>query len=180
MHKNKLVIMVLVICALISITLGILLYVDNREPSPSPDEVDKTDTDVVNFDYEALEDELVKLIETDENTKAYISTCKDNGLDENNNPKLDIDNKELSVDSVVEVVNKLKKANKVEKATSSRTCPAYIYLVTTDINGDNRKDNFLVDYGEDKTSLLVGYKDEGYAFYYDNSDELKGFLENLK
>ena len=97
MHKNKLAIMVLVICALISITLGILLYIDNREPSPSPDEVDKTDTDVVNFDYEALEDELVKLIETDENTKAYISTCKDNGLDENNNPKLDIDNKEMKI-----------------------------------------------------------------------------------
>ena len=181
MQKNKLTIMVLVICALISITLGVLLYIDNSEkPSPESNQVDNTDTEEISFDYEGLEDELVKLIEKDENTKAYISTCKDNGVDENNNPNLDIDNKELSIDSVMEVVNKLKQANKVEKTTSARTCPAYIYLITTDIDGENRKDHFLLDYGEDKTSLLVGYKDEGYAFYYNSSDELKGFLENLK
>ena len=170
---------VLFLLGIVLIGLGIFTIVntpksiDDKEEIPIVDNNPDQTEDNTYLDYEKLEDEFIALVDKDENIDPYLSTCKQNKDD------FEVSSKVLSIDSIVEVIDKLKKASKVEEKVIEGTCPEYSYSISSNVEDDNkRSDELFITYGTDKKSLLVGIKDKGYEFTYNST--LDNFLENLK
>ena len=126
--------------------------------------------DSTGIDYDKLEEELKGKVHSNQDTNAYLSTCED----------FKAKNQKISVNSISEVIKKLKTAVSVEEVPTSTFCPEYTFSVTSNIEDDNRENIMLVYYANDKKVLLVGIHDTGYAYHFATEKELDHFLENLK
>ncbi len=123
---------------------------------------------VLNFDN--LENKLTKKI-NEQKKKAILSNCDCNGISYDNIESMNCDNKELSIDSVKMVINKLFSSKKVVWVPTSRICADYTYLI--------EDSNFFLMEADDKSIILAGIDNDGYAFHYDGED-VRDFLRNLK
>ena len=131
--------------------------------------VNKADVNYV-LDFDDIENRLIKKID-EQKKKAILSSCDCNGIDYDNVESMNCDNKELSSDSVKIVINKLFSSKKIEWVPTSRICADYTYLV--------EDSNFFLMEADDKSIILAGIDNDGYAFHYDGED-VRDFLKSLK
>ena len=123
----------------------------------------------ISLNYEELEKKLLNMVNN--GTKVYLDHCDNcSDIDYDNIDEAQCSKKELSVNVVKNLINKLKNANKVEYMPTSRPCAEYTFSI----------DNGIVAYeADDKSILLVGVNNNGYAFHFTN-ENIVDFLSNLK
>ena len=166
--KSHKVLYLIIIIAVILIGIGVFLIMNNQ----SKPQNNATSTDInYNLDYKDLEKELINKIKKDE-MQVYMVSC------EEKDGKLNSSNKKLSADSVSVFFNQLNHASTIEEATLEDYCTKYTYILTTDIDDDD-KTILAAWYGNDGKTLLFGLNKDGYVAKYEEH-ELDDFLENLK
>ena len=151
-----------------------------KEDLKIEDEKEETETKknevIIDDDLESLKKEILN----DNNSVINLETCSDNGLkDENGLPKFEKSTINLSNKSLDVILNKLRQSTNVEVLPTGKTCPSYIFEVTTNIDGNESK-IMSVMYSDDEKSLLVGIKGTGYVYHYENESDLSNLLETLK
>ena len=184
---NRVLVILMTICVTLSIiTLGIVIYdkfikkeetktcncptcVVGDNTKQERKVTVKKDTEDYVLDFDSLEDRLANSVNND-HKKIVLSMCDCNGIDFDNIEDMTCDNKELSVDSIGVVINKLYSSKKVEWVPTSRACADYTYLI--------EDSHFFIFEADDKSILLAGIDQDGYAFHYDNED-VRDFLKNL-
>ena len=135
------------------------------------------DDDIIDLDK--INNEIITSINNKE-TNVYVASCED---------KLSVENigvefsyKKLDKDVVGIIINKLKSANKVEQdiTFSYLGCPAKKINVIVADKDTAENVRFGLEYADSENILLLGYNGVGYAFHYNDSKEVVGFIESLK
>ena len=116
----------------------------------------------------------------------FISKCQEKNTGEGELPETEYNSINVSGDTIESVVSKLKSASSVEKTTYSWFgCPPksieyVVGVASNDSETIQQQKVFSMNYADSGKILLVGYNNEGYAFTFDSSDGVDGFIESLK
>ena len=197
-EKNTKTLMILmIICVCLSITtLGIVIYdrfirkepehavlkpitVDNQNTTINNDNknyntnnltLEEDNNDNISIDYEKTQKDLIDKVNKNID-KIILKRCEScKGIDYDNSSNAKCSDKEMSVNSINEVINKLKTASKVELLPTSKACSLYTYTVGNDL---------VVFEADDTSILLVGLNNNGYAFHFPG-ENVVDFLSKLK
>ena len=184
---NKVLTTLMIVCVLLSVAILCILSYDrflrkkdelkcncpapiiNDGPKERKITVAKGEENYV-LDFDDIEDRLLKNANNN-HKKVILSSCDCKGIGYDNIESMNCDNKELSVDSIGEVINKLYNAKKVEWVPTSKICADNTFLV--------EDSNFFMFEADDKSIILAGIDQDGYAFHFDGED-VRDFLKGLK
>ena len=139
----------------------------------------------VDFDLEELSSTLHSSVQNDGIT-TFVSKCVEIKTNENYPPSTEINNNPVSNTTIDTIINKLKTAKNIKKTTFSWFgCPPKSITYYVSVNSSNKSEVhsqrvFSLNYADGNDILLVGYNNEGYAFHFNSSEEINGFIESLK
>ena len=185
-NKKTLIIIILILLVAVLIT-GFISY--NKFLKSNQNETNNKDNKLDNsanldFDFNELSQTLHSAIKKD-NIKTFISFCHEKEKNPNKYPETEHQIIELSHNTINTVIEKLKTANSVEKGITYTWLgcePFFItyYVSVNDINKFHSQKVFSLSYADDTDILLVNYNNQGYAFKFDYTNIISGFIESLK
>ena len=114
---------------------------------------------VYSIDFTGLLHKLEKKVDNYEEKITLVTRESCNG-DEGSNTTVGQKVKELSMDSITKVIDKLRSSKKIEYLSTSRTCSLYNFQIGNDLTVFEADDDHI---------LLVGIEGNGFAFHYDDS-----------
>lgn len=145
--------------------------VDDGEEKVEPNAENSTNIVTV-FNYDEVE-KVIKEKVAQSNYNYYISTCT------GTMPDVVSENKIISEESISKIIAKLKKCTRYESnITASFSCAPYSYTVGEELNGNIQNRIFSLNLGDNSKTLVVGYENVGYAFYFDS--DVSDFIQNLQ
>ncbi|MBQ8131348.1 MAG: hypothetical protein IJ193_02535 [Bacilli bacterium] len=124
------------------------------------------------FHYDEVEKDV--LADVNKNHYSYyLSTC------EGKMPDVTTSFIELKESSFQTIMKKLRSCTRYESnITASFFCPKYSYAIGMKSEDSVNPRIFSLNYANDSKVLIVGYKNVGYAFYYE--EDVTGFIESLQ
>lgn len=180
-NKNNKSTILIILILVILIGVGVWFLVanpfakDNKESNNqnNQENKDKNEPAKNDFDFASMEVKLKELLNTN---KEQIVLCNSMG----NTPSAVYNTlANAKKDSISLIINKLKEASSYEEATfsfmgCSKNNISYV------IGNGIYDGEFSLYYGDGEKVLLIGYDNKGYAFRYDNTNDINGFIESLK
>ena len=140
----------------------------------------------LDFDFNELSSTLHSSIQKDSIT-TFISKCVEKTTSANEPPETEQNNTEVSNNTIDTIINKLKTAKSIDKEITYSWfgCPPksityYVSVNSNDQSQVHRQSVFSLNYANGEDLLLVSYNNKGYAFYFNSSEEISGFIESLK
>lgn len=159
--------------------------VEEKDDNTNNDD-DNTNDNSVNFDFNELSSTLHSSIQKD-NITTFITKCENKTVNQGEPPETEESNIEVSSNTIDTIINKLKTAKSIDKEITYSWfgCPPksityYISVNSTDISEVHSQSVFSLNYAIGEDILLVGYNNKGYAFHFNSSEEISGFIESLK
>lgn len=187
-----------VIISLVSIISGIYIgynanilknneeQTNNIQETQNNDSNKKDDSTNKEFDF----DELLATLHTsvqEEKITTFLTKCEVKNTNSENPPETKIENISVSNATINIIVDKLKTAQSIDKdiTYSWFGCPPksityYISINSSDPSQIHSEKVFSLNYANDDNILLVEYKDKGYAFHFNSSEEINNFIESLE
>ena len=205
--ENKELVLVIVILSILVIALGGYICYDkvisnnndiqteNNKKNNLEEKDDTTSKDDNNindnsanldFDFNELSNTLHSSVQKD-NITTFISKCIEKTTSANEPPETEQTNISVSNNTIDTIINKLKTAKSIDKEITYSWfgCPPksityYVSINSTDKSEVHSQRVFSLNYAQGEDILLVGYNNKGYAFHYNSSEEISGFIESLK
>lgn len=188
-NKTKGLIITIVLCVIIILGLiGFICYdkgVFGKKESFVNNKKNNNSTNL-DFDFNELSNTLHSSVQKN-NITAFISKCVEKTTTANEPPETEQNNISVSNNTIDTIINKLKTAKSVDKdiTYSWMGCPPKSLTYYVSVNSTNRSEThnqkvFSLNYANREDILLVGYNNKEYAFYFNSSDEINGFIESLK
>lgn len=143
-------------------------------------------SDILDFDFDTLSKDLESSINN--NMKPILAKCTLTEKVEEIVPNIRNDYTLLSESTIDSVVKKLKSAESVDKNVTDSwiySCPpksVTYYISVDDVDNPEKvlsQRVFSLNYTDADDTLLVGYNDTGYAFHFDQSEDIDNFIESL-
>lgn len=158
----------------------------NNDDDNTNNDDDNTNDNSVNFDFNELSSTLHSSIQKD-NITTFITKCENKTVNQGEPPETEESNIEVSSNTIDTIINKLKTAKSIDKEITYSwfDCPPksityYISVNSTDKSEVHSQRVFSLNYANGEDILLVGYNNKGYAFHFNSSEEISGFIESLK
>jgi len=206
--ENKGLVVAIVILSILVIALGGYIYYDKiistngsdkQTESNKNNKLNEKDKDEskdrsnindnranLDFDFNELSNTLHSSIQKDKIT-TFISKCVKKATTANGLPETEQNNTEVSNNTIDTIINKLKTAKSIDKEITYSwiDCPpkSITYYVSVNSNDQSQVHSqsvFSLNYANGNDILLVGYNNKGYAFHFNSSEEISGFIESLK
>lgn len=204
---NKVLVIAVVILSILVIALGGYICYDkvisnnNDEQTESNknNNVEETNEDAnkdnnnindnsanLDFDFNELSGTLHSSVQKDSIT-TFISKCVEKTTSANEPPETEQNNTEVSNNTIDTIINKLKTAKSIDKEITYSWfgCPpkSITYYVSVNSNDQSQVHSqrvFSLNYADGEDILLASYNNKGYAFHFNSSEEINGFIESLK
>lgn len=159
--------------------------VEEKDDNTNNDD-DNTNDNSVNFDFNELSSTLHSSVQKD-NITTFITKCENKTVNQGEPPETEESNIEVSSNTIDTIINKLKTAKSIDKEITYSwfSCPpkSITYYVSVNSNDQSQVHSqrvFSLNYANGDDILLVGYNNKGYAFHFNSSEEISGFIESLK
>ena len=138
------------------------------------------------FDFEELSNTLHSSIQN-ESITTFLSKCEIKNPNTNEPPETEYTNIEVSNNTIDTIINKLKTAKSIDKNVTYSWfgCPpkSITYYISVNSNNQSQVQNqmiFSLNYANGDDILLVGYNQNGYAFHFNNNEEINNIIESLQ
>lgn len=160
----------------------------NNDDDNTNNNDDNTNDNSVNFDFDfnELSSTLHSSVQKD-NITTFITKCENKTVNQGEPPETEESNIEVSSNTIDTIINKLKTAKSIDKEITYSWfgCPPksityYISVNSTDESEVHSQRVFSLNYANGEDILLVDYNNKGYAFHFNSSEEISGFIESLK
>lgn len=161
--------------------------VEEKDDNTNNDDDNTNDNSAnLNFDFNELSSTLHSSVQKD-NITTFITKCENKTVNQGDPPETEESNIEVSSNTIDTIINKLKTAKSIDKEITYSWfgCPPksityYISVNSTDNSEVHSQRVFSLNYANGEDILLVGYNNKGYAFHFNSSEEISGFIESLK
>lgn len=138
------------------------------------------------FDFEELSNTLHSSIQN-ESITTFITKCENKTVNQGEPPETEYTNIEVSNNTIDTIINKLKTAKSIDKNVTYSWfgCPpkSITYYISVNSNNQSQVQNqmiFSLNYANGDDILLVGYNQNGYAFHFNNNEEINNIIESLQ
>jgi len=159
--------------------------VEEKDDNTNNDD-DNTNDNSVNFDFNELSSTLHSSVQKD-NITTFLSKCEIKNSNTNEPPETEYTNIEVSNNTIDTIINKLKTAKSIDKNVTYSWfgCPpkSITYYISVNSNNQSQVQNqmiFSLNYANGDDILLVGYNQNGYAFHFNNNEEINNIIESLQ
>ena len=164
---------------------GLIFSKDSNVEEMTEKKIEDNEDEEVNtnldFDFDEMEkfvkEELIKA-----GIDAYYSSCEDERPEGSSEPNFVSSTKKLTSDSFDKLLKTLKKAKSYKIGTThSAFCAPHLYSIgkLKDPTTDEMENRSIIVFGNGSV-LAVGYKDEGYDFEFESSEDVQSWWNSIK